>query len=152
MEDIDNWGGNSESHLTNFLDGIGKIDALLVVATTNYLEKVSPRLRARPGRFDEVLAVGYPGAAVRRAFLASKLGADSDKLDELTALTAGISMAHIKEVIVRTLILGGCTAETMKTLREQCGASAPPPAADDDDDLEIPDTVKAALTRAARSL
>ncbi len=124
IEDIDGWT-NQDSYLTNFLDGMSGLNRVLIVATTNYLEKVSERLKGRPGRFDDVLMVGYPGTKVRREFIASKIPDNPALVDALVSMTAGISMAHIKEVLVRQLILGGCTPEMMAELREQCGAKAP---------------------------
>lgn len=127
IEDVDSLQGGHEASLTQFLDGAAKLDKVLIVGTTNYIDKVSQRLKGRPGRFDTVLHVGYPSASVRGAYLRKLMPEASDvTLALLVAQTADISMAHIKEVVIRHVLLGGLDAGALTALRGQCGANALP--------------------------
>lgn len=55
--------------LMNELDGLRGDHPLLAIATTNRLEVIEEALRNRPGRFDEVVELGLPGAGVREQML-----------------------------------------------------------------------------------
>lgn len=111
MEDIDNVidaGSGVLSALMNILDGINQIDNVVYLATTNYPEKLQERIANRPSRFDRVYLVGAPNREVREFFIVNKLHkADVDKIDMTKWLDAtdGLSLSHIKELIVSTIIL-----------------------------------------------
>lgn len=55
--------------LMNELDGLRGDHPLLAIATTNRLEVIEEALRNRPGRFDEVVELGLPGAGEREQML-----------------------------------------------------------------------------------
>jgi transitional endoplasmic reticulum ATPase len=56
------------TQLLSLMDGLGQVDAVVVVATTNRLDSVDPAFR-RPGRFDREIFVGPPDVAGRREVL-----------------------------------------------------------------------------------
>ena len=56
IDDVDCW---QEANLTHAMDGLSDSSNVVWVATTNFINKVSDRLK-RPGRFDEVLEVKPP--------------------------------------------------------------------------------------------
>ena len=56
------------TQLLSLMDGLTRVDSVVVVATTNRLEAVDPAFR-RPGRFDREIFVGPPDAAGRRDVL-----------------------------------------------------------------------------------
>ncbi len=68
--------GESGSHadtrlvtqLLSLMDGLAKVDGVVIIATTNRIEALDPALR-RPGRFDYELYIGPPGAAGREQIL-----------------------------------------------------------------------------------
>lgn len=74
-EEIDQYfpqrGEGYENELLSFLDGSDSKPNTLVVATTNYIDKLPPRVY-RDGRFDERLEIGAPNEAERLGFLAAK--------------------------------------------------------------------------------
>ena len=55
----------------------------------------------RPGRFDLLVEATNPTAEDRRLYLEARLP-DQDISDGLIEITAGFSVAHLKEVIVRS--------------------------------------------------
>lgn len=112
LEDIDNVidaGSGVLSALMNILDGINQIDNVVYLATTNYVEKLQERISNRPSRFDRVYLIGTPDRDVREYFINNKMQAsDLKKIDMEKWLDAtdGLSLSHIKELIVSVVILG----------------------------------------------
>lgn len=53
-----NFGPVDQAFLLKMLDGVGENDGRIIIATTNYPEKINP-LFLRPGRFDVKLELGY---------------------------------------------------------------------------------------------
>ncbi|MBI3066850.1 MAG: AAA family ATPase, partial [Deltaproteobacteria bacterium] len=82
------------SQLLTLLDGLRKMEGVIVVATTNRLDSVDPATR-RPGRFDREIFFGPPDSAGRLEILrihsrAMPLAAESfDYLDELAQVLHG---------------------------------------------------------------
>jgi transitional endoplasmic reticulum ATPase len=56
------------TQLLSLMDGLTRVDSVVVVATTNRLDAVDPAFR-RPGRFDREIFVGPPDVAGRREVL-----------------------------------------------------------------------------------
>jgi transitional endoplasmic reticulum ATPase len=56
------------TQLLSLMDGLTRVDAVVVVATTNRLDSVDPAFR-RPGRFDREIFIGPPDIAGRREVL-----------------------------------------------------------------------------------
>ncbi len=112
LEDIDNIvtaGHGLLSGLLNILDGVNQIENVVYLATTNYPEKLQDRISNRPSRFDRVYEIGTPSAEVREFFIKHKLHADDLKnidMKKWVKNTDGLSLSHIKELIVSTMILG----------------------------------------------
>ncbi len=74
MEDIDAIvGRHGEAELLALLDGELQIQKVLYIATTNYPEKLDPRLMNRPSRFDVVQLIKMPSELARRQYLSAKL-------------------------------------------------------------------------------
>lgn len=106
-EDIDRAADRSDegvNDLVNLLDGmISKTMEMMVVLTTNYIEKIDKSL-LRPGRFDAVISIDAPDAAtaqrIIRAYAGGLLSADAD-LSTVGEATAGMIPASIREVVER---------------------------------------------------
>lgn len=111
FEDIDNiieGGQNMISALLNILDGVNQIDNVVYLATTNYPEKLQERMSNRPSRFDRVYHIDLPNAEVRRFYVQHKVDSTDIKgidVDKWTEETEGLSLSHIKELIVSVVIL-----------------------------------------------
>lgn len=69
LEDIDNFGDSSR--ILSLLDGEDSRSGVLVVATTNYIDRIPPRL-LRTGRFDTKIKIDFPPINVRIAYLRAK--------------------------------------------------------------------------------
>jgi hypothetical protein len=99
MEDIDSaiqqWG---EAPYLQMLDGAQSINNCMFLVTTNYPEKLDPRIYNRPGRLSHVIKIGLPGKEARRAFLSALLKNKRD-LEELVAKTDGFSIDHISALV-----------------------------------------------------
>lgn len=111
MEDIDNILEYDRSTLTkvlNMLDGIKQIDKVVYIATTNYPEKLQERVSNRPSRFDRKYKISKPNAQVREYYIKHKLDKeDLEKIDlkKWVEKTKGLSISHLKELIVSVVIL-----------------------------------------------
>lgn len=107
MEDLDNFSGSLEGNLLNFFDGDSQQDRILILATTNYVNKLPPRM-IRPGRFDRVLEIGNPNSEGRKVYLTYKLkGLESEgNINYLVTKTEDFSFAQLKELIVSVYCLG----------------------------------------------
>lgn len=101
FEDIDGiinrYGDESMTHL---LDGETDVDNVLFIATTNYPERLPPRLLNRPSRFDVLMRVGMAGAEARRYYIEQVVTNLLVDIDELVTATKGLSIAQIKEAII----------------------------------------------------
>jgi ATPase family associated with various cellular activities (AAA) len=119
IEDIDAMlGEGQEERLLSFLDGKTQIDHVLFIATTNYPERLDQRLRARPSRFDRVQVMAAPSLEVRRAYLEQRLpDLPSAQLDLWVELSAGFTIAHLKELILAVQCLGADLMQTAERLR-----------------------------------
>jgi hypothetical protein len=90
------------SHLLNQLDGIDtqSTAGLLLIATTNHPDRLDPALNNRPGRFDVVIEIPAPDAALRNTFFQGALPAcDPAVIEKLVFETADLSFSHLHEVV-----------------------------------------------------
>lgn len=124
IEDIDNIvtaGQGLLSALLNVLDGVNQIENVVYLATTNYPERLQDRISNRPSRFDRVYEIPHPNAEVREYFIKHKLHeSDLKKIDMKKWVndTDGLSLSHIKELVVSTMILGKDFDDVMKHFGE----------------------------------
>jgi transitional endoplasmic reticulum ATPase len=91
------------TQLLSLMDGLTRVDSVVVVATTNRLDAVDPAFR-RPGRFDREIFVGPPDVAGRREVLdihtrEMPLAADAlAALDDIAYRTHGFVGADLMEL------------------------------------------------------
>jgi len=128
IEDIDGLlddGRTTEKVLLNVLNGINQIQRVVYIATTNYPEKIGPRLMNRPGRFDRRFKIGQPSQKMRKAFFESKL-LDEDKnkfdIDLIVEKTKDLSIAHCKEVFAEYIIKGRDLDEIIQEMKQMSEA------------------------------
>lgn len=108
IEEIDSVSGDYESAMLSFLDGPSQIGNCIVIATTNNINDIRYAIKDRPGRFDRTYHIGYPDDATRGGYiseLSERLGADID-VDFITSKTNGMSVAHIKEIVLSMHLYG----------------------------------------------
>lgn len=128
MEDLDSLVPRRMlSPVLNQLDGAERLHGVLIIATTNHLEKLDPALRNRPSRFDRVVAFENPSIDERVELLRkhiSKLKQGCDVTDEqLRAIAekcADFSFAYLKELAVSAIFTWNKerTPQTMAAILE----------------------------------
>jgi predicted AAA+ superfamily ATPase len=123
LEDLDSIAGEnsySTSKLLNILDGVKQIEGVVYIATTNYPERLQERITNRPSRFDRRYKVEQPNDEIRRAYIINKLN-DEDKkgvdVEMWVEKTKGMSLSHLKEVIISVIVMGKSFYETIETLQ-----------------------------------
>ena len=122
LEDIDSIAGEnsySTSRLLNILDGVKQIEDVVYIATTNYPEKLQDRITNRPSRFDRRYKVELPNEDIREAYIRHKLKDEDLKgvdVKEWVKRTDGMSLSHLKEVVISTIVMGKEFEEVMDNL------------------------------------
>lgn len=110
-----------ESDILEFLDGIRSRKNVMTIATTNYIERIPQRIQNRPSRFPRVLEVGYPVAEERRAFITSKVHSEdleSMDMDWWVEQTKGVSLDHVKDLILSHFCMGVPKEEAVKRIHD----------------------------------
>jgi chromosomal replication initiation ATPase DnaA len=122
LEDIDSLAGEGRhqtARLLNILDGVKQIEGVVYIATTNYPEKLQDRITNRPSRFDRRYKVELPNADIRRAYIQHKLNDEDLKgidIEEWIKKTEGMSLSHLKEVVISVIVMGRTFEETIENL------------------------------------
>lgn len=122
LEDIDSIAGENNhqtSRLLNILDGVKQIEDVVYIATTNYPEKLQDRITNRPSRFDRRYKVELPNEEIREAYIRHKLTEEDLKvvdIKEWVKRTEGMSLSHLKEVVISTIVMGREFEEVMLNL------------------------------------
>jgi len=108
LEDIDALIGHyGDVVLLQWLDGNHQVDKVINLATTNYPERLDPRIISRPRRFDRVVRIDAPDAKLRTAFFARKLPDQSaEERARWVALTKGLPFSHLSEVVISVKCMG----------------------------------------------
>jgi hypothetical protein len=106
MEDIDKNMSRHETDIIDMMDGLEKLDNVMFLATTNYLDRLPTRIRNRPSRFDRTYEIEFPGNVMRREFLNGLFDGDSFD-DKWVTDTVGFSPAHLTELHTSVVLLGG---------------------------------------------
>jgi len=98
IEDIDeNIQKYGEHDLLALLDGENQVENIVMLATTNYPDRLGARIVNRPSRFDERIFVGMPSAAARKIYLRKVVG-EIPELDQWVNDTDQLSIAHLREL------------------------------------------------------
>ena len=124
IEDIDGLfhaSKSTETTLLNILDGMGQMNNVVYLATTNYPEELADRIINRPSRFDRRYEITLPNEDVRRSFFEQVLKAEdipTIDLNQWVLETEGLSLAHLREVIVSTIIQGNSFESTIKLMKD----------------------------------
>lgn len=124
IEDIDGLfmsGKHTETILLNILDGMGQMDNVVYLATTNYPEELPDRIINRPSRFDRRYLITLPNEEVRRSYFEQALlPEDLTKIDlnKWVEESDGLSIAHLREIVVSTVIQGNSFDYIIKLMKE----------------------------------
>lgn len=120
LEDFDALVGQdreAENSYLALLDGEAQVSNIVFVATTNYPERLDRRFTDRPSRFDLIRHIGMPSPGSRRIYLSKKepsLGAN--ELSEWVERTDGLSIAHLRELIILCRCYGKSLDEALSRL------------------------------------
>lgn len=123
IEDIDglfHTSKSTETCLLNILDGMGQMDQIVYLATTNYPEELAERIINRPSRFDRRYEIGLPNYEVRKSYFQQTLMKDDLKkidMDRWVRESEGLSIAHLREIVVSTVIQGNSFEDTIKIMQ-----------------------------------
>lgn len=90
--------------LLNFLDGCDSIDGSLILATTNYPERLPGNIVDRPSRIDTVIEIGNPEE--KEVGVLIKFFTDREATAEQIKVASGLSIAAIKEACLLTHMKG----------------------------------------------
>ena len=114
FEDLDSIvTDNVRSYFLNAVDGIQKNDGILMIGSTNHLDRLDPGIAKRPSRFDRKYLFPNPNEKEREAYMGywqKKLSDNKDvdfpdKLCPAVAkITKGFSFAYLQEAMVASLL------------------------------------------------
>lgn len=120
-EEFENWVENVEGHLLNLLDGVEQVGNILYLATTNYIDRIPNRIKNRPSRFAEVIEIGLPNWKARKTFLEAKIHkTDNVNINYWVAQTEGLSIDHLKDLIISVLVIGTPFDKALEKVRSMC--------------------------------
>lgn len=154
------------SYFLNEVDGIRKNDGILMIGSTNHLDRLDPGIAKRPSRFDRKYLFPNPSESERVAYMRYWQGKlkDNDELDFPDAIcaatakiTGGFSFAYLQEAVVAALLAiarredgkgGGGVEEEYEHLEDVVNAAES--RGDDDDDDGPPELEKNLLWRELR--
>jgi hypothetical protein len=129
IEDIDGYVNGDKSlisRILNILDGSYQTDNVIIIATTNYPDRLEERITSRPSRFDVRVYLGVPSPDVRRFYIKSKLHPSDLKkisLNEWVKLTEGFTLDHLKELILLTFVLQNDFKESLEKVKDMINNS-----------------------------
>jgi energy-coupling factor transporter ATP-binding protein EcfA2 len=122
IEDIDGYTDTSYvSKLLNILDGAYQTDNVIIIATTNYPERLEERFSSRPSRFDVRVLIDLPNADVRKFYIESKLKPEDlakINVNDWIKATEGFTLDHLKELILLTFVLENDFDESLGKIKE----------------------------------
>jgi transitional endoplasmic reticulum ATPase len=115
FEDLDSLvGDNIRSYFLNEVDGLDSNDGILMIGSTNHLDKLDPAIAKRPSRFDRKYHFKLPAETERTMYAEywrQKLRTKNEDLDfpeelceVIAQLTEGFSFAYLKELFVMALL------------------------------------------------
>lgn len=107
----------AENSYLALLDGEAQVSNIVFVATTNYPERLDRRFTDRPSRFDLIRHIGMPSPASRRLYLSTKEPSlNLDELNEWVERTEGLSIAHLRELIILARCYGKSLDDSLARL------------------------------------
>ena len=124
IEEVEEYVERRGEHgLLSMMDGERSLQGALIVATTNYPEKLNKRIVNRPRRFDRVLGIGMPGGAVRREYFQKKLHIEEAELDLWVESSKGFSFAAMADLVISNKCLGIPLEQAAKDILAMLGSS-----------------------------
>jgi ATP-dependent 26S proteasome regulatory subunit len=118
FEEADEMCRYNERAMLRLMDGDAKINGVLFLATTNYIEKLPERM-LRPGRFDKKIYIGMPKYEHRLKYLSHKLKdmEQPQQIAELAKQSDGMGFGHLRELIASVYAIGDPLDEVLRRLK-----------------------------------
>jgi len=114
FEDLDSIVSDRvRSYFLNEVDGIRKNDGILIIGSTNHLDRLDPGIVKRPSRFDRKYLFSNPNEKERTEYMKYWQGKLSDNDDvefpnkicpAVAKITDGFSFAYLQEAVVASLL------------------------------------------------
>jgi transitional endoplasmic reticulum ATPase len=114
FEDLDSLVNDDiRSYFLNEVDGLESNDGILMIGSTNHLDKLDPAISKRPSRFDRKYHFKLPGTEERKGYaqywrnklLKNETVEFPEEVTGIVAqLTEGFSFAYMKELFVMALL------------------------------------------------
>jgi len=108
--------GTRIERVLDFLDGEKSIDKTLMIATTNYPERLPGNIVERPSRFDKLIKMGHPKSSERKMLLNHYLTREATV--EEVKITEGLSTAALKESCFLIHLKGVTLDDAVKQLKK----------------------------------
>jgi len=105
------------SELLLFLDGENSWDGMLVLATTNYPEKLPLNIINRPSRFDRIIQIENPTPIMREKYLSAFI--PKQITNRLINETTNFSIASLKEVCIQAILRNADPLQIVREMKEQ---------------------------------
>jgi AAA+ superfamily predicted ATPase len=115
FEDLDSLVTDKvRSYFLNEVDGLESNHGILIIGSTNHLDKLDPAISKRPSRFDRKYHFRLPNEEERLAYAnywkqklqKTSIVQFSDDVSSIVAkLTDGFSFAYLKELFIMTLLI-----------------------------------------------
>lgn len=136
FEDLDSIvHDDARSYFLNEVDGLRANDGILMLGSTNHLDRLDPGIAKRPSRFDRKYYFPNPNRSQRAQyaqFWQGKLKSNKhlefpDKLcDAIAEITGGFSFAYMQEAFVATLLaIAGRGGRDVEELERWAGPQDP---------------------------
>ena len=109
FEDVENFVSYDESRFLSYLDGEDQVQHVVNIGTTNHIDRLPPRVKERPRRFDRPIEVAPPSESMRRVYLTAKLAIakkSAAEIDQWVKLTKGFTFAAMTDLITSVCCLG----------------------------------------------
>ncbi len=129
LEDLDTLvSDENRSFFLNQLDGFEQNHGLIVLATTNYPDRIDSAIIDRPSRFDRKYHFHLPTEHERIQYLSlwqERLGDETgwakNEIAEIAAATESYSFAYLKELVISAVLewMQESTAPFLKVLQSQ---------------------------------
>lgn len=133
FEDLDSIVSDSvRSYFLNEVDGIKRNDGILMLGSTNHLDRLDPGISKRPSRFDRKYLFPNPNEPQRVAYAhywQTKLEDNKDLdfpdalCEAIASITNGFSFAYIQEAMVASLLAIAARGSSDRESSSQSGGN-----------------------------
>jgi len=109
-----------ESRLLSLLDGENQIDKVVMVASTNYPERLDKRIKNRPRRFDRMCFIGMPNDENRKIYFTTKLlpeDLEKHPIDQWVEASNGFSYAALADLIISVTCIKNSFGNSVQQLK-----------------------------------